>query len=88
MLKQNLPLIWELQRKMAPNQTWVNSIPILKSETEIEKFWIGIEVSYKHIYHFYHVNTYQYTGTKMIQNFGSFYIYKICTLTMAHHMSV
>ena len=48
------------------------------------EFWIGIEVStkkeiYKLIYHFYNVNTYmwcyQYTGTKMIQNFGSFYKY-------------
>jgi len=42
-------------------------IDYLKKGIGIEKFWIGIEVCYK--------KNYQYNGTKLIQDFGSFYIY-------------
>jgi len=69
-------------------------------ELEFKKFGIGISYKtneiHKLIYHFYNVNTYmwcyQHTGTKMIQNFGSIYIYiyiyQIRTPTVAPQVGV
>jgi len=67
-----------------------SGIGYLKKGIWSEKFWSGNSflqqnLNHKLIYHFYYINTYiwcyQYTGTKMIQNFGSFYIYTSDTHT-------